>query len=65
LRPGRFYLSAAFLACLLFVVMVVYLRVNKDTAAFIVIGVFFTLRLLAVRYDWRTKPVLPPPTGAE
>lgn len=65
LRPGRFYVSVAFVTCVLFVVMVVYLRINKDTAAFIVIGVFFVLRLLALRFDWRTKPVLPPPAGVE
>jgi uncharacterized membrane protein YeiH len=65
LRPGRFYVSAAFVACVLFVVMVRYLAVDKSVAAWTIIVVFFTLRMLAVRYDWRTKPVLPPPTGAE
>jgi uncharacterized membrane protein YeiH len=65
LRPGRFYVSAAFVACVLFVVLVVNLGVNKDVAAWIVIGVFFALRLLSVRYDWRTRPVLPPPPGVE
>jgi uncharacterized membrane protein YeiH len=65
LRPGRFYVSAAFLACVLFVVLVVYLGVNKDVAAWVTIALFFTLRFLSVRYDWRTRPVLPPPTGLE
>jgi uncharacterized membrane protein YeiH len=58
LRPGRFYLSAAFLACILFVVMEVYLHVAATIAAWIVIGLFFTIRALAVRYNWRTYPVL-------
>ena len=65
LRPGRFYVSAAFVACVLFVVLVRYLAVEKSVAAWTIIVVFFTLRMLAVRFDWRTKPVLPPPTGAE
>lgn len=59
LRPGRFYLSAAFVACILFVVLEVYLHVAATFAAWIVIGLFFTIRALAVRYDWRTHPVLP------
>jgi len=59
LKPGRFYLSAAFVACILFVVLEVYLHVAATIAAWIVIGLFFTVRVLAVRYDWRTQPVLP------
>jgi uncharacterized membrane protein YeiH len=59
LKPGRFYLSAAFVACILFVVLEVYLQVAATLADWIVIGLFFTIRALAVRYDWRTQPVLP------
>jgi uncharacterized membrane protein YeiH len=59
LKPGRFYLSVAFIACILFVVLEVYLHVSASVAAWIVIATFFTLRVLAVRYDWRTQPVLP------
>lgn len=60
LRPGRFYVSAAFVSCVLFVLLVMYLDINKDTAAWIVIALFFMLRVLALRYNWRTHPVLPP-----
>ena len=59
LKPGRFYLSAAFIACILFVVLEVYLGVAATVAAWIVIGLFFTLRALALHYNWRTQPVLP------
>ena len=59
LQPGRFYLSAAFVACILFVVLEVYLGVSAAIAAWIVIGLFFAVRVLAIRYDWRTQPVLP------
>ena len=59
LKPGRFYLSAAFVACILFVALEVYLHVAATVAAWIVIGLFFAIRALAVRYDWQTQPVLP------
>jgi uncharacterized membrane protein YeiH len=59
LKPGRFNLSAAFVACILFVVMEVYLKVDAVVSAWIVIGLFFTVRVLAMRYDWQTQPVLP------
>ncbi len=59
LKPGRFYLSAAFVVCILFVVLEVYLHVAATIAAWIVIGLFFTIRVLAIRYDWRTQAVLP------
>ena len=59
LKPGRFYLSAGFVACVLFVVLEVYLQVSPTVAAWIIIGLFFIIRVLAVRYDWKTQPVLP------
>jgi hypothetical protein len=34
------------------------LHIAATVAAWIVMGPFFTIRALAVRYDWRTKPVL-------
>ena len=60
LKPGRFNLSAGFLACVLFVVLEVNLHVNATVAAWIIIGLFFIIRALAVRYDWQTQSVLPP-----
>jgi uncharacterized membrane protein YeiH len=59
LKPGRFYLSAGFIACVLFVVLEVYLQASPSVAAWIIIGLFFAIRVLAVRYDCRTQPVLP------
>jgi len=59
LQPGRFHRWAAFVACILFVVLEVYLHVAATIAAWIVIGLFFTIRALAVRYDGQTRPVLP------
>ena len=41
-----------------FVVLEVYLQASPSVAAWIIIGLFFAIRVLAVRYDWRTQPVL-------
>ena len=60
LKPGRFYVSAAFLVCVLFVVLVTVLDVNNTVAAWIVIALFVLIRVLSLRYDWRTQPILPP-----
>ena len=59
LKPGHLYLTAAFIACVLFVALVSFLAVDKTIAAWIVIALFFVMRVLGVRYDWRTRPVLP------
>lgn len=60
LKPGRYNLSAGFFVCVLFVIMVTSLHVDVTVAAWIIIGLFFVIRALAVRYDWRTQAVLPP-----
>ncbi len=60
LKPGRFYVSAAFLVCVLFVVLVAALDVNNIVAAWGVIALFVLIRVLSLRYDWRTQPILPP-----
>jgi uncharacterized membrane protein YeiH len=60
LKPGTFYVSAAFLVCVLFVVLVAVLGVNNSAAAWSVILLFVLIRVLSLRYDWRTQPVLPP-----
>ncbi len=60
LKPGRFYVSAAFLVCVLFVVLVAILGVNNSAAAWSVILLFVLIRVLSLRYDWQTQPILPP-----
>lgn len=59
LVPGQFYVSAAIFVCILFVILVQGFEVNKDIAGWIVIATFFTVRMLSIRYNWRTKPILP------
>ena len=45
--------------CVLFVVLVTYLQVDVAISAWVFIGLFFTIRALAVRYDWTTQAMLP------
>lgn len=63
LKPGRYYVSAAFLVCVIFVTLVVGLDVNNTVAAWTVIALFVVIRVLSLRYDWRTQPILPPNRG--
>jgi hypothetical protein len=34
--------------------------VNNSLAAWSVIALFVLIRVLSLRYDWRTQPILPP-----
>jgi len=63
LIPGTLNVSAAIFVCILFVVLVQGMSINRDSAGWLVIGSFFVIRMLSIRYNWRTKPILPdPPT---
>lgn len=55
-KPGRFYAGAAIVGSTLFTVMY---RVGLDEtlAALVAIVSTFMVRILSVRFDWRTKPV--------
>jgi uncharacterized membrane protein YeiH len=55
-KPGRFYAGAAIVGSSLFTIMY---RVGLDEtlAAAIAIVSTFLVRVLSVRFDWRTKPV--------
>ena len=59
LIPGTLNVSAAIFVCILFVALVVGLGVSRNLAGWIVIVLFFTIRMLSIRYGWRTKPILP------
>ena len=45
--------------CIVFLVLTYGLGVNKELAAWGIIALFFVIRMLSIRYNWRTKPVLP------
>jgi uncharacterized membrane protein YeiH len=61
LKPGQVYVSAIIFVCIFFLVLTYGLGVNKELAAWGVIALFFVIRMLSIRYDWRTKPVMPEP----
>jgi len=61
LKPGQFYISAAIFVCMLFVFLVRWLGIDNKIAAWGIIVLFFIVRMLSIRYDWRTRPVLRDP----
>jgi len=54
-KPGQFYATAAAVGSVLYVALR-SLDMQPEPAAFTTGGVAITLRLLAVRYNWRTRP---------
>ena len=59
LKPGRFAASALIFVCILFLFFVRIVGMSKDLAAWGTIGLFFVIRMLSIRYNWRTQPILP------
>jgi uncharacterized membrane protein YeiH len=59
LKPGQFAVSALIFVCILFLYLIYGLGMSKEFAAWGIIVLFFVIRMLSIRYDWRTKPVLP------
>ena len=59
LKPGQIYVSAIIFVCIFFLVLTYGMGVNKELAAWGIIALFFAIRMLSIRYNWQTKPVLP------
>jgi uncharacterized membrane protein YeiH len=55
-KPGQYYATAAALGAFLYVGLRATLEMNPQPAAYTAGGVAIAVRLLAVRYDWRTRP---------
>jgi uncharacterized membrane protein YeiH len=55
-KPGQYYASAAAFGAFLYVGFRATLDMTPQPAALIAGGVAILVRLLAVRYDWRTRP---------
>ena len=62
LRPGTIFVSGVILICILFLVLTLGFGVSKEWAAWGMIVLFFTIRMLSIRYNWRTRPVLQGPS---
>jgi uncharacterized membrane protein YeiH len=61
LKPGTIFVSGVVLICVVFLMLTYGFGVSKEWAAWGMIALFFTIRMLSIRYDWRTRPVLQEP----
>jgi len=57
-RPGQFSTLSLLLACGLFLVLRLQWGVGPVPAAWTTVLVFFVIRLLTLRFNWQTRPVL-------
>ena len=64
LKPGTIFVSGVILICILFLVLTYGFGVSKEWAAWGMIALFFTIRMLSIRYNWRTRPVLKEPPAS-
>jgi uncharacterized membrane protein YeiH len=59
LRPGQFVTLLLLLACGLFIALQRYAEASASQAAWAAACSFFVLRVLAIRFNWKTRSVLP------
>jgi uncharacterized membrane protein YeiH len=57
LKPGQFYALAALAGCVLFVLLTVRYGMPAPQAGLITVGCTFVVRVLAIEFNWRTKPL--------
>jgi uncharacterized membrane protein YeiH len=56
-KPGQLYVLAAFAGCVLFILLAVYAGIQTEVAALVTIAFTFILRVLAIKFNWSTKPL--------
>src|SRR3954469_893087 len=59
-KPGQFYVIASFLGVAEFMFITTYVHAPILPVAISAIAITFAFRLLAILFDWRTKPVIRP-----
>jgi uncharacterized membrane protein YeiH len=65
LRPGQFVSLTLLVVCGLFLALTTRLGLNPTMGGWVTVGTYFALRVLAVGFNWQTRPVLDDPaTGA-
>jgi uncharacterized membrane protein YeiH len=64
-KPGQFYALAALAGCLLFAFLTLQLGMQAAKAAAITILLTFIFRVLAIYYNWQTRPVWEPPASGD
>jgi uncharacterized membrane protein YeiH len=57
-KPGQYYAGAAIVGCCIFVGLRVLTVTDETLAAVIAIAVTFVIRLLSVKFNWKTKSIL-------
>jgi uncharacterized membrane protein YeiH len=61
LKPGQFYALVAIGGCCLYLGLPYLGWMSHDRAAVLSIVAVFLVRILAIRFDWRTRPLGPEP----
>jgi len=56
-KPGQFYVLAVVVGCVVFVALALQVRMEAMPAALVAIAATFLLRILAIRFNWKTSPV--------
>ena len=59
LQPGQYAATAAAAMCVLFLTMTLGYGVATDGAAWGIVALYVVIRMLTIRYNLRTQPVLP------
>jgi uncharacterized membrane protein YeiH len=62
-KPGQFYVLAAFVGCLLFPVLALHFRMEATPAALIAISATFVFRVLAIQFNWVSRPLWQEPVS--
>jgi uncharacterized membrane protein YeiH len=60
-KPGQFYALAALAGAACFVSLAVFGEVSATVSAGAAIGFTFLLRMLTIRFKWRTRPLVSEP----
>jgi uncharacterized membrane protein YeiH len=60
--PGQLLAIAALVGAVVFVGLQELTSVSATNSAWIAIALTFVIRMLAIRYNWRTRALRPPPT---
>jgi uncharacterized membrane protein YeiH len=56
-KPGQLYVLIALAGCVLFLLLAYYSGINTQVAALVTIAFTFILRVLAIKFNWSTKPI--------
>lgn len=57
LKPGQLYVLASVLGCVVFILLTLHTQLSTRQAGWAAIGLTFGFRVLAIKYDWRTRPL--------